>query len=86
MLYNLICFGVAALVAIFSFFAGAKAYYYGLSAGLKISGEKQSIEPPKIVATRNKKPKESKETKRVNAILANIERYDGTEIGQEDIR
>lgn len=82
---NFISFGVAAVVAIFSFFAGAKAYYYGLSAGLKISGEKQAIEPPKIVPARHKKLKPSKETEKINAILANIERYDGSDLGQEEI-
>ena len=85
MWFNLICIGIAALVAIFSFFAGAKVYYYGLSAGLKVSGEKQTIEPPKIAAKRNKKPKESNETKRLSTILSNIERYDGSSIGQEEV-
>lgn len=85
MWFNLICILIAALVAIFSFFAGAKVYYYGLSAGLKISGENKSIEIPKIAVKRNKKPEESKETKRLNMILSNIERYDGSSIGQEEI-
>ena len=85
MWFNLICILIAALVAIFSFFAGAKVYYYGLSAGLKISGEKQVIDPPKIAVKRNKKPEESKETKRINMILSNIERYDGSDLGQEEI-
>ena len=85
MWFNLICIGIAALVAIFSFFAGAKVYYYGLYAGLKVSGENKVIEPPKIAVKRNKKPKESKETKRLNTILSNIERYDGSSIGQEEI-
>ena len=85
MWFNLICILIAALVAIFSFFAGAKVYYYGLSAGLKVSGENKSIEIPKIAVKRNKKPKESNETKRLNTILSNIERYDGSSIGQEEI-
>lgn len=85
MWFNLICILIAALVAIFSFFAGAKVYYYGLSAGLKISGEKQTIEPPKIAVKRNKKPEESKETKRINMILSNIDKYDGSDLGQEEI-
>lgn len=85
MWFNLICIGIAALVAIFSFFAGAKVYYFGLSAGLKISGEKQTIEPPKIAVKRNKKPEESKETKRINMILSNIDKYDGSDLGQEEI-
>ena len=85
MWFNLICILIAAIVAIFSFFAGAKVYYYGLSAGLKISGEKQTIEPPKIAVKRNKKPEESKETKRINMILSDIDKYDGSDMGQEEI-
>ena len=85
MWFNLICIGIAALVAIFSFFAGAKVYYYGLSAGLKVSGENKVIDPPKIAVKRNKKPEESKETKRLNMILSNIDKYDGSDLGQEEI-
>lgn len=85
MWFNLISIGIAAIVSIFSFFAGAKVYYYGLSAGLKISGENKSIEIPKIAVKRNKKPEESKETKRLNMILSNIDKYDGSGFGQEEI-
>ena len=64
---------------ILSFILGAKTYQAGLNAG---KGEKTE---PIIFPKRVKKPIPSKDLDRINQILDNIDRYDGTERGQEDI-
>lgn len=80
MLYNLILVIVVAVMAIFSFFAGCKVFMIGFRMG---KGEENITLAPK------KKPKKSKtppEIEKMNRILSNIEKYDGTSAGQEDIK
>ena len=64
------------------------AFFMGLSTGLKVRDNKpiEIKTPSAIVKERKKAAKEKKETDRVNAILANIEAYDGTEKGQKVIK
>lgn len=64
------------------------AFFMGLSTGLKVRDNKpiEIKTPAAIVKERKKAAKEKKETDRVNAILANIEAYDGTEKGQKVIK
>lgn len=64
------------------------AFFMGLSTGLKVR-DNRPIEiktPAAIVKEKKKAAKEKKETDRVNAILANIEAYDGTGKGQKVIK
>lgn len=43
-------------------------------------------EKPKIIQFKKKKPKPSKEVERATKILNNIDRYDGTGEGQQDVK
>ena len=84
MLYNISIVLIIALVAIFSFFAGANVFERGFELG---KCDRSTEKTPKTTAKKTKKaPKPSPEVARVNNILANIERYDGTSAGQEDIK
>ena len=84
MLYNLIL----VLCVIFSYLilrcaleAQRKAFLMGFEAG-------KSGEPIKVEEKKRKKyakQEENQETKRLNSILANINAYDGTGIGQKEI-
>ncbi len=69
-------------VCIISFVVGAKV-------GQKVvKGEDirlPSINPMEHIAERRERKEAEREQDRVNTILANIERYDGTGKGQEDI-
>ena len=84
MLYNISIIAIIALAAIFSFFAGAKVFERGYDCGKDDRVTKNT--PKKPSKTTKKAPKTSPEVVRVNNILANIERYDGTSAGQEEIK
>lgn len=87
MLYNLIMVVLVAVMAIFSFFAGAKVFHEGFTLGKEQpNGEKTSKSAPKKPKKSANKPKPNPEIEKMNRILANIEKYDGTSAGQEDIR
>lgn len=87
MLYNLIMVVLVAVMAIFSFFAGAKVFHEGFTLGKEQpNGEKISKSAPKKPKKSANKPKPNPEIEKMNRILANIEKYDGTSAGQEDIR
>ena len=64
-------------------------FFIGAKVGQKVvKGE--PIEMPQISPTRAKEERQSRraaeaENERYNAILRNIEAYNGTEIGQEDV-
>ena len=85
MLYNIILAVVIAFTAIFSFFVGSKVYYAGFMAGYRANGGEKVINPPKILPKKPKKAAESSEMKRNRQILANIEKFDGLSMNQEDI-
>lgn len=86
MLFNLISI---LIVMVFSFFllrsalkAQREAFLMGFEAG-----ESGKIEKPKEKSKKKTKiPEETKENKRLNDILANIEAYDGTGFGQKEIK
>lgn len=81
MLYSLI-YALACVLLCLS------AFFIGLNTGLKVRNNKPMVvtTPATIVRERKRKKEEKKETDRVNAILANIEAYDGTGKGQKVIR
>lgn len=73
---------IMGVVNIFCFMIGAKV------GQTVIKGEKvemPSIDPLKAVREHEAKREAQKEQDRLNAILRNIEAYDGTGRGQEDI-
>ena len=87
MLYNILLILIVALTAIFSFFAGYKVFTLGFALGKEQpNGEKVSKSAPKTPKKSKKKAKPSPEIEKMNRVLANIERYDGTSAGQEDIK
>lgn len=87
MLYNLIMVVLVAVMAIFSFFAGAKVFHDGFTLGKEQKCEENTPKPaPKKQKKSANKPKPNPEIEKMNRILANIEKYDGTSAGQEDIR
>lgn len=83
MWYNLILILLIALVAIFSFFASAIVFERGYTLG---KAEKTKNTPKSTPKKTKKAPKTSPEVKRMNDILANIEKYDGTSAGQGVIK
>ena len=64
------------------FFIGAKVGQT-VAKGEKI--EVPKLNPMQAIKQMGDKKKEQKELDRVSAIMRNIEAYDGTDIGQEDI-
>ena len=87
MLYNLIMVVLVAVMAIFSFFAGAKVFHDGFTLGKEqVATEKAPKPAPKKPKKPSNKPKTNPEIEKMNRILANIEKYDGTSAGQEEIR
>jgi hypothetical protein len=73
---------VMGAVNIFCFMIGAKVGQ-AVVKGEKV--EMPSIDPLKAVREHEAKKEAQKEQDRLNAILRNIEAYDGTGRGQEDI-
>lgn len=82
-----------AVIAVSILLTGAVAsfcFYVGAKVGMKVTKE-EPIELPSInplKAYRDKKDREEAkaEQERIDTILRNIERYDGTSKGQEDVR
>lgn len=89
MLFNVLILILAISFLFFSFFllsyalkAQKEAFLMGFEAG-----ESGKIEKPKEKSNKKAKlPEETKENKRLNDILANIEAYDGTGFGQKEIK
>lgn len=84
MLYNILIAILVALTAIFSFFAGAYVFHKGFLLGK--STKSGANTPKKTPKKTGKGKKTSPEIVKMNRILANIEKYDGTSAGQEDIK
>lgn len=81
MLYNIIMVILIAFTAIFSFFAGYWVFAAGFRTGK--SGENPTKPAPK---KRKKVAKTPPEIEKMNRVLSNIEKYDGTSAGQEDVK
>ena len=88
MLFNILCLSFSILIIIFSFSflryalkAQREAFLLGFEAGE--SGKTPKIQEKTKKST--KLPEETDQNKRLNAILANIEAYDGTGLGQKEI-
>ena len=64
------------------FFIGAKV---GQTASKGESIEPPNLNPLKAIREHNDKRHAEKEQDRLNTIMENIERYDGTERGQKDV-
>lgn len=64
-------------------------FFVGARVGQKVSrGEAikmPSVNPAEKIQERKDKKANRTEQDRINAILRNVERYDGTSLGQEDI-
>ena len=61
----------------------AMCYRAGLRDGLAVS---RNTDPGPVLPERKPNPpEETEQDKRIDAILANVEAYDGTGIGQEDV-
>ena len=58
------------------------AYRQGIKDGMRA---KDGNAPAEIIKKPGVKPIESNEIKRLNAILANIDAYDGTAAGQKEV-
>ena len=80
MLYNAIIFILILLFAAFTQIMTIKAVKFGIKVTEK--PEQAANEPFFHVPKSKKKPKMTDEDKRTSAILANIDRYDGTSAGQ----
>lgn len=72
-----------AFIACNCFTLGAEIYRKGIEHGKKFGSAAPSA--PIISKPAKKAVKESDEIKRYNAILRNLEAYDGTSTGQEEI-
>ena len=81
MWYNILLVAVMLLFLVFGFLAGAAVFKAGFQAGMKVSQPSYQSESLLPTLRKQKKPKPPKEIERMNRILENIERYDGTEIG-----
>ena len=81
---SVIIFGILALFAIISEYMLVKAFHYGV----KVGKAKDEIvpEPFSRPKRKSKAPKKAKETEKLNDILHNIDVYDGTSIGQKEIK
>lgn len=93
MLYNII-FMVSAVVLILilsllawnCFTLGAEVYRKGIEHGKNLgSGKPSTAIIPKPKKKKAEKVEESDEVKRYNAILRNLDAFDGTPVGQEEI-
>ena len=81
MLSNILMFLVAVLIPIFCYFA----FKLGYKTALLINSDKNVAEMPEIIEKSVKKIPETEEIRKANAILANINAYDGTSLGQKEI-
>lgn len=79
---EILLIAVVAITNIFCFLIGAKV---GQTVSKGESVEVPTINPLKAVEERRNKKEAEREQDKVNAILHNIEAYDGTGRGQEDI-
>ena len=76
-----IIIGVFVVYAAFSLFMVVKAFCYGV----KVGRTKEAVPEPFERKKSAKPPKMSKEQERYVAILENIERFDGSSLGQKEI-
>ena len=64
-------------------------FFVGAKVGQKVSKgepiETPSLDPFKAIRESREKKEAEKEEKRLSVIVGNAERYDGTDIGQEDV-
>lgn len=64
-------------------------FFIGAKVGQKVSKgetiETPTLNPAKVIREHQHRKAEDKENRRTDAILRNLERYDGTGIGQEDV-
>lgn len=79
---EILLIAVVAITNIFCFLIGAKV---GQTVSKGESVELPTVNPLKAVEERRNKKESEREQDKVNAILHNIEAYDGTGRGQEDI-
>ena len=79
---EILLIAVVAVTNIFCFLVGAKV---GQAVSKGEAVEIPSVNPLKAVEERRNKKEAEREQDKVNAILHNIEAYDGTGRGQEDI-
>lgn len=79
---EILLIAVVAITNIFCFLVGAKV---GQTVSKGESVELPTVNPLKAVEERRNKKEAEREQDKVNAILHNIEAYDGTGRGQEDI-
>lgn len=89
MLFNIMCMLLSIFVLIFSFFllryalkAQKEAFLMGFEAGETGKTPKIDVKPKKST----KLPEETDENKRLNDVLFNINAYDGTGLGQKEIK
>ena len=78
--YSVIIVILILLFAAFSQIMTIKAVKFGFK--IAEQPEKAAEEPVFNIPKKKKQPKMTEEEKRTNAILANIDRYDGTSAGQ----
>ena len=74
-----ICLAAAAFYGVLTFWA----YRRGIRDGMRIRDGKA---PEALVRRPAAKPRESRELRRLGAILANVDAYDGTSAGQKEVR
>jgi hypothetical protein len=79
---EILLIAVVAIINTFCFLIGAKV---GQTVSKGESVELPTVNPLKAVEERRNKKEAEREQDKVNAILHNIEAYDGTGRGQEDI-
>lgn len=84
MLYNLLFLSISILGVLAGMKLGMSAYRQGLKDNQRVENGLEIVDPkPKKKIKMSKK--QEKEIERFNTLLDNIERYDGTSDGQEDL-
>lgn len=64
-------------------------FYFGVRIGQKVAKKEEikieGLNPVKVIDTINQSKEEKKEQERMRIIAENIDNYDGTGLGQQDI-
>lgn len=89
MLFNCLCVLLTIFVLFFSFFLlryALKAQKEAFLMGFEAGGTGKTLKMDKKVKKSTKLPEETDENKRLNDVLYNINAYDGTGLGQKEIK
>jgi len=80
--FVILTIAVTGVLCLLCFYAGAKV---GQAVSRGEDVKLPSVSPIKAIEERRAQREEKRERERFEVIMRNIENYDGTEIGQEDV-